>query len=179
MAAALMVTGAASHRALAKVEQRSKAGFAISHEAVVAASRKDVWQLLIKPDQWWSADHSYSGDAGNFSMDLRPGGCFCETLNEGDAVEHARIIYVDHEKILRLSGALGPLQSEALTGTWTVTLSPVEQGTHLRFEYVAGGYARFDLKKIAPAVDAVIGEQHERLVRLIETGHAAPAEAGR
>jgi hypothetical protein len=68
---------------------------------------------------------------------------------------------------------LCPLQSEALAGALSVTLTPVEKGTSLRFDYVVGGHARFDLAELAPAVDSVIGEQHMRLKRLIETGKPA------
>ena len=49
-------------------------------------------------------------DAKNLSIDARPGGCFCEKLPNGGGVEHARVVYVAPREVLRLSGALGPLQ---------------------------------------------------------------------
>ena len=62
-----------------------------------------------------------------------------------------------------LRGSLGPLQSEALVGTLTVTLKPVDGGTELEWVYVVGGYARFSLEQVAPEVDSVVGTQFERL----------------
>ena len=75
--------------------------------------------------------------------------------------------------MLRLSGALGPLQGEALAGTLTVTITAIDaRRSKISFDYVVGGFARFPLDSIAPAVDGVIGEQHSRLVRLVSTGKA-------
>lgn len=178
LAVAVIALAGGAKTAAAKVDTASDTGFTVSHEGVVAASARSVWAALIKPSIWWSPAHSYSGAAKNFSLDRRPGGCFCEALPKGGGVQHARVLYVAPEKTLRLSGALGPLQGEALTGTLTITLKPADKGTNIRFDYVVGGYARFDLKQIAPAVDAVIGEQRTRLARLIETGRAdAPTSA--
>ena len=62
-------------------------------------------------------------------------------------------------QLLRLSGAFGPLQGEALTGTLTIQIKETPTGSALRFDYVVGGYMRFKVAEIAPAVDKVIGEQ--------------------
>lgn len=156
--------------AQAKIDSQGETGFSVSHETIVAAPPEHVWQALMMPAKWWSGAHSWSGDAANFTMDARQGGCFCETLPEGGFVEHARVIFADKGKMLRLSGALGPLQSEALTGTLTIIIMSAETGTRLRFDYAVGGYSRFDLSAIAPAVDSVIGEQHMGLVRLANAG---------
>src|SRR3546814_11495384 len=61
--------------------------------------------------------------------------------------------------MLRLSGAFGPLQGEALAGTLTIQIKETPTGSALRFDYVVGGYMRFKTADIAPAVDKVIGEQ--------------------
>jgi hypothetical protein len=67
-----------------------------------------------------------------------------------------------------MRGSLGPLQGEALTGVLTVTLEPVDEGTRLAWTYVVGGYARYPLPDIAPAVDGVIAEQMTRIVGLFD-----------
>ena len=146
-------------------------GFVISHSAEVKAKPDSVWAQLVHPEAWWSKDHSWSGDAANLSMTPEAGGCFCEKLPNKGSVEHARVIYVAPSRMLRLSGALGPLQGEALTGTLTITIKAGTIGTSVvSFDYVVGGYSRFSLKEIAPAVDAVIAEQHRRLLKLVTTG---------
>lgn len=156
--------------ALAKVVASGDTGFAVSQTAIVKAAPDRIWAALLTPGRWWSSQHSWSGDAANMTLTPRPGGCFCETLPGGGFAQHASVIMVRPDAMLRLSGAFGPMQGEALSGTLTITLEATEGGTRLTFDYIVGGYARFPLASMPAAVDAVIGEQHGRLVRFVETG---------
>jgi uncharacterized protein YndB with AHSA1/START domain len=150
--------------ATAEIAATGPNGFATHDEAVVAASPADVWIELTDPAGWWNPQHSWSGSAANLTLFPIAGGCFCEELPEsGGSVEHMRVIHAVPDRMLRLSGALGPLQAEALTGTLTVTLEPVEGGTRIAWDYVVSGFARFDLAGVAPNVDAVQSEQLGRL----------------
>jgi hypothetical protein len=154
-----------------KVVATEERGFAIAHSGDVKATPDIVWAQLVHPETWWHKDHSWSGDAANLWMTPTAGGCFCEKLPNSGFVEHARIIHVVPSRMLRLSGALGPLQGEALIGTLTVTIKAGTSGTTVvSFDYVISGYSRFPLKEIAPAVDAVLAEQHRRLLKLVTTG---------
>src|SRR3546814_2102070 len=87
--------------------------------------------MLRTPDKWWSAEHSWSGDAANFWLDSQAGGCFCEKL-PGVAgmgsVQHARILFAQPNAMMRLSGAFGPLQGEAVTGMLTIQIKPTDAG---------------------------------------------------
>ncbi len=147
----------------AKVVDQSEAGFTVAHTAQVAATPADVWKMLRMPQSWWSKEHSWSGDAANFWLDSQAGGCFCEKLPDTGSgvgsVQHARILFSKPNQMLRLSGAFGPLQGEALNGTLTIQIKETPTGSALRFDYVVGGYMRFKIGDIAPAVDKVIGEQ--------------------
>ena len=149
--------------AAAKVIDQSEIGFTVAHTAQVAASPDDVWKMLRMPQKWWSQEHSWSGDAANFWLDSQAGGCFCEKLPDDGtglgSVQHARILFAKPGEMMRLSGAFGPLQGEALTGTLTIQIKATPKGSALRFDYVVGGYMRFQVAQIAPAVDKVIGEQ--------------------
>ena len=164
--------------AAAKVIDESDAGFTAAHSVRVAASPDDVWIMLRAPQNWWSKEHSWSGDAANFWMDAQAGGCFCEKLPGGEgamgSVQHARILFAKPGELLRLSGALGPLQGEAVTGTLTIQIKPMEGGSLIRFDYVVGGYMRFKVADIAPAVDSVMGQQLGGLATAL--GGALPAE---
>jgi hypothetical protein len=61
----------------------------------------------------------------------RAGGCFCEVLpnlEPPDAAprggaEHMRVVYAEDARVLRMIGALGPMQSEAVTGVLTIVLN--------------------------------------------------------
>ncbi len=141
-------------------------GFTTSNSATVSASPDAVWAALIDPAQYWNGEHSWGGDAAAFSLDPRAGGCFCETLPDEGSVEHMRVTMVQPGRTLRLSGALGPLQSEGLAGSLTWQLEPVDGGTRIVQSYAVGGHMAFPVEAIAPAVDGVVREQLERLAAL-------------
>jgi uncharacterized protein YndB with AHSA1/START domain len=162
--AALALLGSASTQA--EVKEASEAGFTVSHVKTVPASPDKVWAALVEPGRWWSPAHSWSGDAKNFSLDPRAGGCFCERWSAGE-VEHGRVVFAVKGQMLRVRGALGPLQSEAVTGTLTFTLKPEGTGTRISVDYVVGGHARFAMKDVASGVDGVIGEQVAALAKLL------------
>lgn len=158
--------------------------FIVRHTGVVGVDAGVSWDALMSPADWWSGAHSFSGDAENFVLDARAGGCFCEMLpanadrSEPGSVKHLEVLFVDPGKAIRLAGALGPLQSEPVRGVLTITLKPVENGTRILFEYAVGGPSRFEQDAIAPAVDGVIGEQLARLVDLLgEAGSEIDARA--
>jgi uncharacterized protein YndB with AHSA1/START domain len=157
--------------ASAKVVQAGSDGFVVSQSAEVQARPEAVWAALTHPERWWNKAHSWTGNARNFSMTLKPGGCFCEALPDSGFAEHSRIVFFQPNRLLRLSGAFGPLQGEALAGTLTVKIDPGKEGASVvAFEYVVGGYSRMPLTELAPAVDGVIAEQHRRLLKLIASG---------
>ncbi len=156
-----------------EVRSASDAGFEVTSVVDVAASPDAVYSLIVTPGRWWDSAHTYSGDARNMAMEPRAGGCFCETVpakagQPQGTVEHARVIYAQPGKLLRLSGALGPLQAEAVTGTLTFSLAPTAQGTRVELGYVVGGYVRSGAKALAPAVDSVLGQQLAGLKRAAE-----------
>jgi uncharacterized protein YndB with AHSA1/START domain len=155
--------------AAAELKGVSESGFVVSHVHRVDAPPAAVWAALVQPSRWWSGEHSWSGDAKNFTLEPSAGGCFCERWGSGiggSSVEHARIIYAAPGAQLRMVGALGPLQGEALSGAFTISLKADGPSTTITMDYVVGGHARFSLRDVAPAVDQVIGEQARRLAAL-------------
>ncbi len=179
--------------ARADVALKADNGFVVRNAVEVTSSPAEVWQALLAPAKWWSGQHTFSGDAANLTLDPVPGGCFCERLpaaivasakgltagqREG-GVQHMRVIYAEPLRAMRLTGALGPLQSEALSGTLTMTLKPVGSGTRILWEYVVGGFMRYKTDDIAPAVDKVLLGQLSSLAAklgpIAAAEHDAPA----
>ncbi|WP_271078247.1 SRPBCC family protein [Aurantiacibacter sp. MUD61] len=159
LAAATFVCAPAS--ASAEIIESEHGGFASRHSVVVPASRADVWRELVHPENWWS--HTWSNDAHNLHLDAQAGGCFCESLPPSDgwpagSVEHMRVVMVMPGTLLRMSGSLGPLQAEGLTGTLTVTLAEEGEGTRITWDYITGGHARFPVEQFGPIVDGVQAE---------------------
>jgi uncharacterized protein YndB with AHSA1/START domain len=129
-----------------------------------------VWAALIDVGSWWNAEHTWSGNAKNLSLDPRPDGCFCEKLDKGGGVRHLTVAYVAPEQILRLTGGLGPLQGLAVAGTMTWTLKGGAGATTVEVSYAVGGYRPGGFGELAPAVDGVVREQLLGLKALVETG---------
>ena len=171
--------------AAAEVVDKTETGFVSRLAVEVKAAPADVWKSLIAPNLWWNKAHSYSGDAANLYLDAQAGGCFCEKLPLGKdaapnsrpgSAEHMRVIHAAPGRVLRLSGGLGPLQSEPVGGVLTITLKATPGGTRILWDYVVGGYMRYKVEEIAPAVDKVLAGQLARLATLIDPAVEAAAE---
>lgn len=153
-----------------EVTRVSEGSFVSQHQLSIAAPTDVVWRGLTQNlAQWWNAAHSYSGDAANFQLDARPGGCFCEELPDG-GVEHMRVVFVRENLELRMSGGLGPLQAMGVAGAMSFVLKSAEAGsTLLDYKYSVTGAGG---ESLASAVDRVQLDQLERLKRYAETGDA-------
>jgi uncharacterized protein YndB with AHSA1/START domain len=161
---------AAASPASAAVKNAAANGFEIESKTIAAASPADVYATLGQPALWWDDEHTFSHDAHNLSLDLRAGGCFCEQLPKtGGSVQHMQVVNAQPRAGLRLQGALGPLQGEGVSGSLTITLKPVGQGTEITLNYIVGGYFRPGEDKLVTEVDQVLTAQLERLRRRLET----------
>jgi hypothetical protein len=162
--------------AQAEITGEADNGFAVKHEVTVSAEPAAAYAMIRSPAKWWSKEHTFTLNSDNLYMDAQAGGCLCELIPQKGSedqvalrgsVQHMRILHAEPGKMLRLSGALGPLQSEAVTGTMTIQLEPIDGGTVITLEYVVGGYMRFPVAETAPAVDKVIRQQASRLAMAI------------
>ena len=169
---ALLLAASAATPAVAAVVDSGPAGFLVRHEAGIAAPPARVWDALVDVARWWSPDHTWSGDAANLSLDPAPGGCFCEKLPAGGGVRHLTVVYAAPRSLLRLTGALGPLQGAGVAGSLTFALKATPAGTQLTLDYSVGGYWPGGLATMAEPVDGMLGAQFARLKALVETGSA-------
>ena len=173
---AALFVGVPAVPAAAEVVSTGDDSFVTRAEAVVEADPKQTWLALISPSRWWSSDHTWSGDAANLSLMPQAGGCFCERIPEVEdaeritlegSVEHMRVIQAYPEVALRMDGALGPLQSEPVTGILTIAISEVDAGTRIVWEYNVGGSMRYPVATISEAVDGVMSLQLSGLAELL------------
>jgi hypothetical protein len=153
---------------VAEVVDSSASGFLTTNSAVIAAAPDKVYAALIQVGHWWDPEHTYSGDARNLTMEAKPGGCFCERIPGQGGIQHATVVYVASGKILRLNGALGPLQEFGVVGSLTWSLTKAGSGTQVTMNYSAGGYYRGGFQSVAPLVDSVLATQLRRLKEYIE-----------
>jgi uncharacterized protein YndB with AHSA1/START domain len=154
----------------AEVIDSAAHGFAVRSVAEIAAHPSRVYNTAVSlVGRWWNPAHTFSKNAANLTLDARPGGCLCERLPNG-GVTHLTVVYVVAQQEIRLSGALGPLQQTGVAGSMMWKLSESAGGTHVEWTYTVGGYMPGGLAAIAPAVDAVLAGQLQRLKQFVETG---------
>lgn len=145
--------------AAAEVLDRSTRGFTLSNVVEVPVPPAEAWQGLVRDvGQWWPSDHTWFGDATALSIEARAGGCFCERKGTQEAA-HMQVAYVDPGKLLRMLGALGPLQGMGLNGTLDWKFEAIEGGTRITMWNRVGGYTPDDLGAFADVVDRVQAQQ--------------------
>ena len=173
-AMALLVLAGTSGQSAPQV---TATGFLVKLEANINAPAPKVYEALIgQIGLWWNPEHTYSHDPKNLSIDPRPGGCFCEKLPNGGGVEHLHVVYIAPNESIRFSGALGPLQASGLAGSMTWKLTGGADNTRVELSYSVGGFIQGGFEKIAPAVEAMLREQLDRLRMFVETGKPTPAQ---
>src|SRR5258708_5179986 len=157
-----------------EVIESTAAGFLVRNPAAINAPPATVYTALTDGvGGWWDPVHTFSHDAHNLSIDAKPGGCFCERLPDGGGVQHMTVVYASPGKLLRLTGAIGPLQEAALTGTMTWNLSQAGGGTAVELIYTVGGFRAGGFRDIPTVVDGVLRGQLARLKAFVETGRPA------
>jgi len=158
-----------------EVVDSSNNGFTVKTAITIQASPTDVYRRIIQNiGDWWSPNHTYSGDARNLSIEEKAMGCFCERLPNAGVVRHMEVVALMPGKMIGLTGALGPLQSIAAAGNMRIQLTPAGGGTRVEVTYAVLGYLPAGMQTWAAPVDTVLREQFTRLKNLIERGNPAP-----
>jgi len=148
--------------ARAEVVSAGAHGFEVRHTVQLVIPQPAAYDAFTQIPRWWSADHTYSGDAANLSLSPTAGGCFCEKLPGGGGVEHLRVVHAAPGERLVLTGALGPLIHEAVAGVMDVKFERIAGGSRLVLDYRAAGFANGGAEKLAPLVDQMLGDQLAR-----------------
>ena len=165
--AALLALSAAP--ALAEVKSATPGGFEVGGSVAIAAPPARVWAVLTAPDAWWSRDHRWFRNS-TLSLDLAPGGCWCERAADGRVSRHLETALVEPGSKLVLRGGLGPLQGQGASGGLTFDLKAEGEGSLLTWAYVVGGYASGGLAAWAAPVDGVLSAQLANLKTRAEAG---------
>ncbi len=137
-------------------------GFEVQHSFAVHVETTTAWKQLLNVQRWWHPDHTWSGNARNLTLKAEIGACFCETLPNRGQVQHQHVIYAEKNRLLRLRGALGPLQEMAVDGVMTWELLQGKDGTQVTMTYRVFGYHKDGLHTLADPVDQVLKLQIQR-----------------
>jgi hypothetical protein len=77
------------------------------------------------------------------------------------------VIFAQPGRLLRMSGALGPMQEAGISGTLAFELKASGTGTEIVFSYAAGGYFQGGVQSLAAPVDGVIAAQLAGLTKYL------------
>lgn len=165
--AAVCLSLAATPAAAAVISAKDGA-LHLENKVVIAASPEKVYLALGQIGQWWDPAHSYSGKASNMTLEMKPGGCWCEAM-PGGGVKHGEVWLALPNQSLRLLGGLGPMQAYGWMGAMTYDLKAVDGGTEVTQTYRVSGMDAANLQA-APLFDGVIGGALPRLKAYVETG---------
>lgn len=160
--------------ARAEVRQSSADGAIIEHRFQIPGTPQDAWAVLVHPEKWWPADHTWSGDPAYMQLNDQAGGCFCEKWGENSA-EHGRVVMSMPGQLLRIRGSLGPFQEMAVTGVLTVRLAAKDGGTEATVTYRLSGDSSHQLAAMMPVVDKVVGQQFGSFARLASERGVTPS----
>jgi len=153
----------------AEVKDSTAGGFTVENAVSVPVDANTAWKALVRDvDKWWPKSHTWFGKDGRLSIDATAGGCFCERHGARQAM-HLTVGYAEPGKLLRMVGALGPLQGMGLHGVLEFRFAPdAAGGTTITMFYRAGGYTPDDLAKLAPIVDRVQALQVGGLAKYLQ-----------
>ena len=164
-----LIVGAPAKAAVVDV---GPSGFELKQVIHIAAPADKVYAALIQPKLWWDSDHTFSGSAANLTLDARAGGCFCEVLPGGGAVQHEEVVMAAPGEALVMRGALGPFQRRGVDGALAFDLKPTASGVDLTMTNDLGGFMSEGFAGWAPKADAMLAQQMARLKAYVETGKA-------
>lgn len=157
----------------AEVVSRGENGFTLRFSTAAEIDPGDIPGALQALPDWWEASHTYSGDSKNLSLDLTPGGCWCEKLPDNPTFDHGRTVSVDADRIV-FHAPFGPLRGKATRAELTVTWPPANRGWTPTWTFVVEGPG---LGVMADGVDRVMGNGFQRWMRYLEYGEASAAPA--
>ena len=174
---AVIVVALMQAYAAAEIADSTASGFTYKLTLNLQTSPETVYQRLLSIGDWWSSDHTFSGDAHNLSLDAKPMGCWCEKLPNGGGVRHMQVVNVMPGKMLVMTGGLGPLQFMAATGSMVFKVSPQAGVAKLEITYGVTGYFPGGTNGLSSSVDGVLNTQFVRFKSYVETGSPAAPTA--
>lgn len=167
MAAAAAVFALATP-ASAEVVQRTADSFTLRYQVGAEIDPADIPGTMADVGRWWDSAHTYSGDAANITVDLTPGGCWCEKLADGTDFEHARVVSVNADSLV-FDAPFGPLKGRTTRAVLTVSWPPANAGWTPTWTMTVEGPG---IGAMADPVDGVMGAGFQRWIRYLEYGDA-------
>ena len=150
--------------AAAEVVARTADSFTLRYAVDSGIAPEKIGPSLADLPRWWDSAHTYSGSADNLSLDLMPGGCWCERLADGSDFDHGRTVSVTADSYV-FHAPFGPMRGKTTMAELTVTWPAANGGRSLTWTMVVEGPG---IGAMADAIDAVMGAGHRRWLIWLE-----------
>jgi uncharacterized protein YndB with AHSA1/START domain len=158
--ALLMISGTANAAVLDAAPDSFTLRYTIEAPATAPDKAYVAWGEV---GRWWSSSHTYSGTAQAITVDLKAGGCWCESWL-GGSIEHARVLLAMPGRTLRFAAPFGPLQALPVQSILSVTFAPGPAGGSITTVTMrVAGPSASKLDVLGPVIDRVMAEQMTRL----------------
>lgn len=154
--------------ASAEVVARTADSFTLRYAVGAEIAPEDIPGALEALPKWWDSAHTYSGSAANLSLDLTPGGCWCEKLADGTDFDHGRTVSVTPDSFV-FNAPFGPLRGKTTKAELTVTWPGANRGWTPTWTMVVEGPG---IGAMADGVDGVMGAGYQRWLHYLEYGEA-------
>lgn len=155
--------------AAAEIVSRSENAFTLRFEGHSRLEPAHVGAVFSDVAHWWDPAHTYTGDAANLSLDLEPGGCWCEAMPDGSLFEHGRVRSVWWSEV-RIDAPFGPLREMATRAELVVTYAWVDGVGVANWTFIVEGPG---VGAMAEPVDGVMGGGFARWIAHMDARAAA------
>ena len=152
--------------AAAEVVARTADSFTLRYAVGAEIAPDDIPGALTDLPKWWDSAHTYSGSAANLSLDLTPGGCWCERLADGTDFDHGRTVSATPDGFV-FNAPFGPMRGKTTKAELTVTWPAANRGWTPTWTMVVEGPG---IGAMADAIDAVMGAGYQRWLSWLERG---------
>jgi hypothetical protein len=166
---ALALAGLVNSPVAAEIVSRSEDAFTLKFQGPTRLGPAGVADAFSEVELWWDPAHSYTGDAANLSLDLAPGGCWCEAMPDGTRFDHGRVVSDVYGEV-RLHAPFGPLRSMATRADLIVTWSLADGVVTPTWTFIVEGPG---VGALAEPVDGVMGDGFARWIAHMDARAAA------
>ena len=141
----------------------------LSNDEVTISTRAEHLTRPVLVGADYDPAHSYTGSAANLSLDLAPGGCWCEAMPDGTQFDHGRTVSIVLGEI-RFHAPFGPLRDMATRADLIVTYPLVGGVVTPTWTFIVEGPG---VGALAEPVDGVIGGGFARWIAHMDARAAA------
>ncbi|WP_332657876.1 hypothetical protein [Brevundimonas sp.] len=156
--------------ASAEVVARTADSFTLRYAEAADIEPDEIPGALRGLSRWWEPAHTYTGSAANLSLDLTPGGCWCEKFPDGTDFDHARTVSAGPDRFV-FEAPFGPLRGKTTSARLTVSWQATNDVWTPIWTMAVEGPG---IGAMADTVDSVMSNAYQRWLYFLENAASPP-----